>query len=168
MVKGVDLARELGVTKGRISQLKAQGMPVDTITAARAWYQENVDQRLSPKLIPGIQLPPKDQLAAIVENAYDIQQARAKREHHEANLAEMRERQMSGELVEAAKVTRIVTTLAAMARSGFERIPDKLADRLSVLNEPSECHALLMLEIDQVLDDLASGAENMELTDGRA
>lgn len=168
MVKGVDLARELGVTKGRISQLKAQGMPVDSITAARAWYGQNVDQRLSPKLIPGIQLPPREQLAAVVESAYDIQQARAKREHHEANLAELREREALGELVNANDVRRAVVALSATARSGFERIPDKLADRLAALGDPHECHALLTAEIDQVLEDLAAGAESLKLDDGRA
>jgi phage terminase Nu1 subunit (DNA packaging protein) len=170
MPKQTDLARDLGVTKGRVSQLKKQGMPMDSVAAAKSWYVENVDQRLSPKLIPGIQLPPKEQMAAIVENAYDIQQARAKREFHEANLAELKERQALGELVDADRVRRVVTTWAATARAGFERIPDKLAERLAVMTAPNECHALIALEIDQVLADLAAGAAAMKLetpTDGR-
>lgn len=35
------LAAALGVTKGRISQLKARGMPVDDVTTARAWMARN-------------------------------------------------------------------------------------------------------------------------------
>lgn len=163
-----ELARKLGVSSGRISQMKGEGMPVDTFAAAKAWYDEHIDQRMSPKLIPGLQVPPKEQLAAIVENAYDIQAARAKREHHEANLAELRERQALGELVEAEKVRRAVTTLAATARSGFERVPDKLADRLAAISDPAACHALLTTEIDQVLADLAAGAAALNLDDGRA
>lgn len=164
-VKQVDLARELGVSKGRVSQLKAQGMPIDSIKAARTWYEANVDQRMSPKLIPGIQIPPRERLAEIVENAYDIQQSRAKREHHEANLAELRERQAQGELVESKRVALAITTLTASARTAFEKIADKLAGRLD------ESQVLLVqTEIDQVLADLAANARNINFSDehGRA
>lgn len=165
MVKQVDLARELGISKGRVSQLKAQGMPIDSIKSARTWYEQNVDQRMSPKLIPGIQLPPRERLAEIVENAYDIQQARAKREHHEANLAELRERQALGELVEVKRVTQAITSLTAAARTAFEKVADKLAGRLD------EAQVLLVQsEIDQVLADLAANARTISFTEdhGRA
>lgn len=165
MVKQVDLARELGVSKGRVSQLKAQGMPVDSVKAARAWYETNVDQRMSPKLIPGIQMPPRERLAEIVENAYDIQQARAKRENHEANLAELREMQALGELVEAKRVTQAITSLTAAARTAFEKVADKLAGRLDEAQVQ-----LVQAEIDQVLADLAASARAVEFAEshGRA
>ena len=164
-LSGVKLAVALGVTKGRVSQLKKQGMPMDSVEAAKDWYAENIDQRLSPKLIPGIQLPPKGQLAAIVENAYDIQQSRAKREHHEANLSELREKQALGELVEAKRVMLAITTLAAGARTAFEKVADKLAGRL---NEQQV--VLVQTEIDQVLADLASSAASLNFSEdhGRA
>jgi len=169
-LKQATLAKELGVTEGRISQLKKQGMPVTSREAALAWYAEHVDQKFSPKLVPGVALPASALIPEMIEGAYDIQAARAKREHHEANMAELRERQLLGELVEADRVRRAVATLAAMVRSAFERIPDKLADRLAANADPQECHALLTGEIDLVLADLATGAENLQLVaeDGRA
>ena len=120
--KGVNLAKHLGITPGRVSQLKTQGMPVDSYEKATAWYTANIDQKLSPKLAPGVALPPVSRTAAakvaeIIDGAYDLQAARAKREHHEANLAELKERQALGDLVEASRVIRSVTTWAAFSSS---------------------------------------------------
>ena len=177
------IAKELGVTEGRVSQLKKQGMPIKSVDEARAWYAEHVDPRFSPKMLPGVVLPPNMAipgaaamqagdaagLAGMIAEAYDIQRARAKRETHEANLAELRERQVLGELVEADRVRRAVTTLAAGVRSAFERIPDKLADRLAATASAQDCHVLLAGEIDLVLADLSQAAAHLELqaTDGR-
>ena len=57
-----------------------------------------------------------------------------------------------------------------MVRSAFERIPDKLADRLAAQSDAQQCHVLLTTEIDLVLADLSAGASNLQLVaeDGRA
>lgn len=165
-----EIAKVLGVSDGRITQLKAMGMPVSSIDLAAAWYRENVDQRLSPKIAPST-VPPAatDTMAEVISEAYDIHRARAKREHHEANLAALKERQMLGELVEAARVKRAVASWAAMARAAFEKIPDKVAERVAAESDAQQCHALLCSEIDLVLADLANGARTMRLDsdDGR-
>lgn len=173
--KGVNLAKHLGITPGRVSQLKTQGMPVDSYENATAWYTANIDQKLSPKLAPGVAFPPVSRTAAakvaeIIDGAYDLQAARAKREHHEANLAELKERQALGDLVEASRVIRSVTTWAAMARAAFEKIPDKVAERVAAESDAQQCHALLTAEIDLVLADLAAGARSLKFggDDGRA
>jgi hypothetical protein len=163
-LKQSTIAKDLGVTEGRVSQLKAQGMPVDSMDAARCWYAEHVDQKFSPKLIPGVVIPSaREHVSEIIAEAYDIQRARAKREFHEANLAEIKEKQAIGALVEADRVRRAATTLAAMTRSAFEKIADKLADRLANETDATACHALLTAEIDQVLADLAAGARSLKL-----
>lgn len=96
--------------------------------------------------------------------------ARTLRETAEAKIAQLRLRVMAGELVEARRVRDRVTTLAATARLGFERIPDKLADRLAITTDAAACHALITQEIDQVLADLAADAAGLQLesADGRA
>ncbi|MBP8788740.1 MAG: hypothetical protein KBH41_14960 [Azonexus sp.] len=168
--KGVNLARHLGITPGRVSQLKAQGMPVGSFEAAMDWYRKNIDQKLSPKLVPGVAMPEMSKVAALINESYDLQAARAKREHHEANIAALKERQILGDLVEAARVKRAVTTWAAMARAAFEKIPDKVSERVAAESDAQQCHALLTAEIDLVLADLAAGARTMRLEsdDGRA
>jgi phage terminase Nu1 subunit (DNA packaging protein) len=96
--------------------------------------------------------------------------ARTLREAAEARMAQLRLRVMAGELVSADRVKRAVTTWAAMARAAFEKIPDKVAERVAAESDAQECHALLTAEIDLVLADLASGARTMriESDDGRA
>lgn len=163
-VKQSEIAVVLGVTEARVTQLKKKGMPVNSIDSAAAWYRSNIDQKLSPKLTPSIAPPPAAQtMQAVIASAYDLQESRAKREHHEANLAELKERQALGELVEASRVRRAVTTWAAMARSAFEKIPDKLSERLAAEADAVACHALITAEIDLVLADLASGAQSLKL-----
>lgn len=162
-IKLVDIAKVLGVTGARVTQLKGKGMPVNSVDAAAAWYRANISQKFSPKIITS-PVPPAaaDTMAGIVAEAYDINASRAKREHHEANLAELKERQVLGELVDASRVRRVVTSWAAMARSALEKMPDKLSDRLAAELDPVACHELMTAEIDLVLADLAAGAKSIK------
>ena len=170
-LKQSEIAVVLGVSEARVTQLKAKGMPTGSIDVAADWYRKNIDQKLSPKITPSIAPPAaKDSMTAVRDGDYDILYARAKREHHEANLAELKERQALGELVEASKVRHVVTAWAALARSAFERIPDKLSERLAAETDAAACHALIVLEVDMVLADLAAGARGLkfESDDGRS
>jgi hypothetical protein len=150
------VAEALNVSGGRVSQLWKQGMPRESVADAVEWYRRNIDPRLSPTPFSGPDSPPVGRkVASAVAEAYDIAAARAKREHHEANLAEMRERHQAGELVELAAVEKRVDDAAAQIRLALERIADKLADRVAAETDPHACHALITAEVDQVLDDLA-------------
>jgi hypothetical protein len=99
--------------------------------------------------------------SALTQVVYDLQLSRAKREHHEANIAEMRERQKAGELVELAQVHLAYTTLAAQLRSALERIPDKIAPRLAAETDEHAVHTLLLAELDQALADMATTADQL-------
>ena len=91
-------------------------------------------------------------------DAPSLDASRRRREFHEANLAEMRERQKAGELVELAQVHLAYTTLAAQLRAALERIPDKLAPRLAAESDEHTVHTLLLTELDQALLDMAQQA----------
>jgi hypothetical protein len=96
---------------------------------------------------------------------YDIAEARAKREHHEANISAMREAQLAGMLVMRDRVESAVTALAAGVRSNFERLPDKLAEIMASESDSHKIHALLTAEIDLVLSDLVDQAKGLEVSD---
>jgi len=104
-------------------------------------------------------LPAPD--SAVTQIVYDLQLSRAKREHHEANIAEMRERQKAGELVELAQVHLAYTTLAAQLRAALERIPDKIAPRLAAETDEHTIHTLLLAELDQAMLDMATTAAQL-------
>lgn len=116
-----------------------------------------IERAAVPASTPTMPLPD----SATSQTVYDLQLARAKREHHEANIAEMRERQKAGELVELQQVHLAYTTLAAQLRSALERIPDKLAPRLAAESDEHAVHLLLMSELDSALMDMARTAEQL-------
>ena len=93
-------------------------------------------------------------------------QARTHEAAFRAKLTELEFREREGMLVEADKVRRSAVSLAAMTRSAFEKIPDKLADRLAAEAEPAVCHAMLVAEIDLVLADLAAACRNFQIPEG--
>jgi len=165
-----EYARRRGVSKvsihtavktGRIV-LTAEGL-VDS-DAADASLRQNTTQ---PKAAYGGVLEP---VAGIGTGGYDLQSARAKREFHEANLAEIRERKRSAELVEWSAVEKANADIYALLLNSLDRIPDKLADRLAAETNPFRCHSLLATEITQCRTDLADAltalAAQLTQTDG--
>lgn len=152
------------VVAGRINLINGR---IDPEVADIQWAKNTRNPR-APFAQPKAPLveqsaPAIDELAdsAITQTVYDLQLARAKREHHEANIAEMRERQKAGELVELQQVRLAYTTLAAQLRSALERIPDKLAPRLAAESDEHAVHLLLMSELDSALMDMARTAEQL-------
>lgn len=89
---------------------------------------------------------------------FDYQGARAKRETHEANLAEMRERERAGALVETERVVKALTDYAISSRSALERLPDRLAPLLAAETDPNRIYALLEEEIARICDEIQAVA----------
>ncbi len=139
---GRSIAVALGVSPGRVSQLKAQGMPTETVAAAQDWYARNVDQKYAPTT-------GKRQTAS-------LEDARVRRETAEANMAEMRELEKAGELVDAQAVRRLLADAGAQIGLILDRVPDRLAPRLVAGGNEQDIHRMLQAEIDQVRADLAA------------
>ena len=139
---GRSVAVALGVSPGRVSQLKAQGMPTDTVGAAQEWYAANVDKKYAPTT-------GKRQTAS-------LEDARVRRETAEASMAEMRELAQAGELVDAVAVRRLLSDAGAQIGLILDRIPDRLAPRLVAGGNEQQIHQMLQAEIDQVRAELAA------------
>lgn len=139
---GRSVAVALGVSPGRVSQLKAQGMPTDTVGAAQEWYAANVDKKYAPTT-------GKRQTAS-------LEDARVRRETAEANMAEMRELAQAGELVDAVAVRRLLSDAGAQIGLILDRIPDRLAPRLVAGGNEQQIHQMLQAEIDQVRAELSA------------
>lgn len=176
-----EFAAHFGVSAPYVTKLKKQGRLVMVTVDGK----ELVDFAMTEKLIRNTTDPAKAENGAnaklgagsrVVQdvgsgNRLDLtyKQARTHEAAFRAKLTELEFREREGLLVEADKIKRSAVTLAAMTRSAFENIPDKLADRLAAEAEPAACHALLTAEIDQVLADLADSCRNFsaEAADGR-
>lgn len=164
LITQAEYARHRGVSRAAVSDAVRQGRitliggKVDPVAADAQW---NANTR-NPKVPPIITSPANSVPDTVIpQSFYDLQLARAKREYHEANIAEMRERQRAGELVELRDVQLAYTTLAAQLRAALERIPDKLAPRLAAESSANAVHALLVTELDQCLIDMARMAEQL-------
>lgn len=165
-----EYARARGITRGRVSQLKTAGRLVMTTDG-------KVDVDATDQLLAAVQHPTRggdrtgarerqvseaiaqalgdDDVAPVDQaNAYDIKLARAKREHHEANLAEMRERKESGELVERKGVEHASVDAGATLRNALEQLPGKVGAQLAAEADPVKCRQLLVKEIDHALADV--------------
>lgn len=147
-------------TEAMAMTLRADSKTVASIMHTPPEYSN--DQNI-PTLEPQ-ESPPTDPVDA---TSYHV--ARTLRETAEARMAQLRLRVMANQLVEVSRVRLVVTKLAAMARSAFEKIPDKVSERVAASSDAQECHALLCAEIDLVLADLAAGARSIRLDadDGR-
>lgn len=147
-------------TEAMAKTLRADAKSVAAIMASEP---EPTTQAEPPAIEPSAG-PEFDPTAA---TSYHV--ARTLREAAEAQIAQLKLRVMAGALLDSERVKTAATTMAAMTRNAFEKIPDKLADRLAAEADATACHAMLVAEIDQVLADLAARArsEFTEVNHGR-
>ena len=85
----------------------------------------------------------------------DYNEARAKREHHNAQIAEMESRRMAGELAEVSDFDATLQKLAANVRSKFVSLPSKLAPSLVGLESVAEIEAELSRAVYEALAELS-------------
>ena len=85
----------------------------------------------------------------------DYNTARAKREHHNAQIAEMEARKMAGELAEVADFDETLQKLAANVRSKFVSLPSKLAPSLVGVESVAEIEAELSRAVYEALAELS-------------
>lgn len=91
---------------------------------------------------------------------YNIAAARARKEHFDAHITEMKALRDSGETIDVASVTNSVTRVFAQFREAMESMPDKLAEQIAATSSADAVHELLSNEIDIALQAVASGFEN--------
>lgn len=180
------LAEALGLTKGRVAQLKAQGMPVDSIEAAQAWREarQNVAARKPapasvqatrpvsvPASFPPLRRPDPgapgiDHPGLADESGEDRDAARTRREISEANIAEMTEARLARELIRVAVVQAQLGTDYATLREAMLQIPARLAPRLAAESDPAAIQVALHAEIHQALQDMAGVADKLPSLEG--
>lgn len=89
-------------------------------------------------------------------SAYEaLTKARAKREIHNARIAEMEELKMAGKLAEVAKFDATLQKLAANVRAAFVSLPSKLAPSLVGMESVAEIEAELTRAVYEALAELS-------------
>ena len=168
------LAQALDLTEGRVSQLKSQGMPVHSVEAAQEWrqQQQNVAARKpAPQAVEQAATQQAEQRAerqaAAVPSVSqtfppisdfpdeDFQAARTRREIAEANLAELKEAEQQGKLIQVDAVRAAWARRLAATRDAILQIPIRVAPVLAAENSIEQVSIVLESELRQALADLS-------------
>jgi len=175
------LAQALDLTEGRVSQLKSQGMPVDSVEAAQAWRnaQQNIAARkpapasaeaLAAQHVAAQSVAAQPVAVPFVPQTFpplsdfpdeDFQAARTRREIAEANLAELKEAEQNGKVIQTDAVRAAWSRRVAGTRDALLQIPSRLAPVLAAEPSMERIALLLETELRQALHELSrDGATN--------
>ena len=173
------LGRELGLSPAAITKLKGQGMPVDSVAAAQAWWEarQNLAQRkpapvAAPSPAPRPPVAPSafdrmpDDFSGLGVLGEDRDEARTRREIAEANIAEMSEAKLRRELIRVSSVQAQLSTDYATTRDAMLQIPARMAPLLAAETDPAAVQNLLHSEIHQALSILAGSSDQVPHIEG--
>jgi transcriptional regulator with XRE-family HTH domain len=131
-----EIAKRLGVSQGRISQMVKAGMPTDSVDAATAWRSANVDANrieAQQRVAPGGADP-------------RIAVARLARQQAQARIAELQADELAGVLGRKEIFLRALRGCAAEIVQQIELIPDRWS-QLLVGKTQIEARAILRSEV---------------------
>lgn len=159
------LGRVLGLSPAAITKLKGQGMPVDSVEAAKAWREARLNvaaRKPSPPIQSetSIALPPtaSPPIQGGDFGDEDFQMARTRREIAEANLAEMREAELEGKLIRVEAIRAAWAKRISATRDALLQLPHRLAPVLAAETEMERVSQLLDVELRQALTELSRDA----------
>lgn len=153
-----------------MTKLKGQGMPVDSVESARAWREarQNIAARKpEPKPATLPQLPSPDLIrdnevkfdGSEMDEAHD--EARTRREIAEANIAEMKEGELRGDLIRVSSVKATLSTVFSTTRDALLQLPSRLAPLVAADSDPASVQNTLHSEIHMALQHLAGASDRV-------
>lgn len=173
------IGRALGLAPATMTKLKGQGMPVDSVASARAWREarQNIAARkpepvtstqaassqalghsgLRPEIVGALQEMVRAKEVKFNGEELDEAhaEARTRREIAEANMAEIKEAELSRRYVEKTAVDRAVYEAARGLRDGMTNCSRRLAAEVATLATPAECEAVIAKELRHLLDSFS-------------
>lgn len=151
------LAKLLGISRSTCSDLVKRGMPSDSLQAAQAWRESNLDPARR-KDSPGARDHRSEDAG---ERPESFDEARTRDKVAEANLREMTAAKRRGELIEVAAIKAVLSTDYATTRDAMLQIPARMAPLLAAEKDPAAVQNLLHAEIHQALTTLAGAADHL-------
>jgi phage terminase Nu1 subunit (DNA packaging protein) len=148
------IATVLGVSQGRVAQLKKSGMPVDSTTNAMAWYVARTKARhgMPPPSQPKRPPPEPPADGEQIDAPEEYHKARARREAAEADIAERKAAELTGELVRRSVFVVAAERKANTVRESLLQMPAQMAPVVAAESDVAKCQDALM---DAVLGILA-------------
>lgn len=178
MINKQDLARRLGVSSPRISQLLKRGLPVRRdgkidMEQALSWIDANVDRSnaAGSKMQPTATVPVAQPPVPFAEPARTAPQAdparalligRARMAFARAKREERQERLAAGELLERQVVTEFLAATLLLFRDALLSQSDRLAASLAAVSDTAEAHRLLKADVQALLTRLSRAIETSQ------
>ena len=158
-----EIGRALGISKQAVSQLKAKGMPVESIEAAARWRATNIDlgrakgarvvlahsdldeedrQPPLPSFAGGDLEDDPEHQSAQLDGAADAsdnaayRQARAEREQVRLERERLALEQLKGKLIDADEAIRMSFTAFRMLRDAVLNVPARIKDEVAAEADP--------------------------------
>ncbi|PZU85023.1 MAG: DNA packaging protein [Shinella sp.] len=145
-------AKVIGVTAGRVSQMIAKGLPVETdgkidVARGRLWISENVDV--------GKSIAQGQSAFAFSEDKHrhTLTAEKTRLAKEQADAVELRNAVLRRDLVKASEVEREWSGILRKVRSGILAVPSRVRQQLAHLTAHDA--AVIEAEIRLVLEDLA-------------
>jgi phage terminase Nu1 subunit (DNA packaging protein) len=163
-----EIARQLGVSEAAVSNWAKEGAPVAAGAEAVAdWRARNKRAHISASQAVAERFNhPPGQIKRVAQAAESVsaappaadhisyEEARRRREVADALTAELRHREVCGELVQAIDVRASLAKRVVTFREGLLQIPDRLSAQLSAENDQGAIRRLLDVEIRATLAHL--------------
>ena len=150
-----ELAEALGITTGRISQLKTQGRfdGCFNVIGNKITWDKEAAVRVFKEGNPLVQVSPtrKDSSALEIPS---FNESRAKSEHFRAELARLDLEVKEDQLVEVSRVKREAFSAARAVRDALGNIPDRVSNQMAAESDPVIIHQTLTDEIRKALETL--------------
>jgi hypothetical protein len=182
------IGRILGLSPASMTKLKLQGMPVTSVEAARAWREarQNIAARKpeqkpaapsvgNPHGLTSLPRPASDEVIRANEIKFDgaemaeaHDEARTRREIAEANIAEMKEGELRGDLIRVSAVKATLSTVFATTRDALLQLPSRLAPLVAADSDPSSVQNTLHSEIHMALQHLAGASDRVGQSESAA
>jgi phage terminase Nu1 subunit (DNA packaging protein) len=136
--------------KGNLPFIKKNGQRLfDPEVADKAW-ETNIKNNLNES-------SDDDGAAPTGKAAHETRLKKA-----QADKAEIELKKLKGELLDKNEVKDQITTCVRQARDAFRALPQKIAPELAAEVDPYKVETMMLTEIDQVLDELATLADKYD------
>lgn len=180
LVTKTEFAQMMGVSQAAVSRALKTGRitstwvggkeRIDPEQCARQWREYTRPYRRSGEPPAPVPAPPAEASVEVEDEDMTLHDARRKRERHEANIAEMRERQLAGSLVDAEGVRAAALRGGRLIRDTVLGVPTRIAHDLAQLSDAWAVQKAMEEALSQALADAARLAGNdleEALADGR-
>lgn len=142
-----DMATALGISKTAVHKRKQNGMPLDSVEAAKAWEISNVDLVRSRSTALSVD-DDDDEAPSPDSDSADYRQARAEREQIRRDRERLELQRLQGQLIDLGEATRLAFTAFRSLRDAALSVPARIRDQCAAESDPMVVEKLIESEIE--------------------